>query len=124
MKGTAKLSKPASDDFDDCYGSNWLGPDDAKKPIHSKPQTWERQTFKGSDGKEKDKIVLTFEGVKKPCVVNKTNALSLAGAYGKSPDGWIGKPVTIRAEMTSFGGKPVRGIRLYPTEAEDVSATY
>ena len=125
MAKQAKLSNSGNngDDggFDDMYGSNWLSPDDIKKPFRTTIEDWERQTFKGPNGgKEKDKMVLTLKDVKKPAVLNKTNALNLAGKYGKSPNNWVGKPVLVKAEMTSFGGKPVKGVRMYPVDPNDM----
>jgi hypothetical protein len=112
----------AADDggFDDMYGSNWTSPDDIKRPLTAKIKAQERQTFKGTGGAEKDKLVLTLEGVKKPVVCNKTNALNLATAFGKVPAHWVGKHVTIKAEMTSYAGKPVKGVRLYPADPDDM----
>ena len=123
MAKQAKLSKPeASDDaFDDMYGSNWLSPDDIKKPFTTTIETWERQTFTGQGGKgDKDKMVLTLKGVRKSAVLNKTNALAISSVYGKSPDRWIGKPVLVKTEMTSYGGKPVKGVRMYPVDPDDM----
>jgi hypothetical protein len=123
MAKPSKLSKPETSDdaFEDMYGSNWLAPDDIKKPFYTTIVTWERQTFTGQTGKgDKDKMVLTLKDVKKSAVLNKTNALSLAAAYGKSPDRWIGKPVLVKVEMTSYQGKPVKGIRLYSSDPDDM----
>jgi len=102
------------------YGSNWSSPDDIKKPFHTVIESWERQTFSAPGGGEKDKMVLTLKDVKKPVVLNKTNALNLAGAFGKLPDQWIGKPVLVKVEMTSYAGKPVKGIRIYPVDLDDM----
>ena len=122
MAKTAKVSKPEESDggFDDMYGSNWLSPDDIKKPFRTVIESWERQTFPGPGGGEKDKMVLTLKDVKKPAVLNKTNALNLAGAFGKLPDQWIGKLVLVKVEMTSYAGKPTKGIRMYPVDPDDM----
>jgi hypothetical protein len=87
MTKPAKISKPeAVDDggFDDMYGSNWLGPDDIKKPFTTVIDSQERHHFPGlNGGKEKDKLALTLRNVRKPLVCNKTNALTLADAYAR-----------------------------------------
>jgi hypothetical protein len=122
MAKQVKLSKSESDDdaFNDMYGSNWLSPDDIKKPFTTTIEAWERQTFSGPGGKEKDKVVLTLKEVKKPCVCNKTNVLNLSTEYAKNFDRWIGKPVLVKTEMTSFQGKPTKGVRLYPVDPNDM----
>ena len=35
------------------------------------------------------KIVLRFHGKEKTLVVNKTNAMIIASAYGSNPEGWV-----------------------------------
>jgi hypothetical protein len=122
MAKQAKLAhhEPDTDAFEDMYGSNWLSPDDIKKAFRTTIEAWERQTFNKGDGKEKDKMVLTLKGVKKQVVLNKTNALNLATMYGKDPSLWVGKPVLVKVEMTAFQGKPVKGVRLFPVDLDDM----
>jgi hypothetical protein len=55
-----------------------------------------------------------FKGGIKPLVVNKTNATTLARAFGKDFEDWVGRRVEIRPETTMYGGKIVPAIRLYP----------
>ena len=113
---------PDDGGFDDMYGSHWLSPEDIKKPFYSSIDAQERETFTGQGGgPEKSKLVLRLRGVKKPFVLNKTNALNLASTYGKSPGNWIGKPVLVKVEMTSYAGKPVKGVRLYPHDLGDTN---
>jgi hypothetical protein len=45
-------------------------------------------------------------------VLNKTNALQLAAAFGDDTDDWVGKTVEIWGEMVMFKGKATPGIRL------------
>jgi hypothetical protein len=45
-------------------------------------------------------------------VLNKTNALALANAFGDDTDAWPGKPIEIWAETVMFRGKATPGIRL------------
>jgi hypothetical protein len=69
--------------------------------------------------RKKVKAVLGLKGVKKPCVINKTNALNLSEEFGTDFDDWVDKRITVKAERTQFdGGKPVMGLRLYPANAE------
>jgi hypothetical protein len=50
-------------------------------------------------------------------VLNKTNALLLASAYGDETDEWTGKSIDIWGEMVMFKGKPTPGIKLTPASA-------
>jgi hypothetical protein len=50
----------------------------------------------------------------KPAVLNKTNALQLAAAYGDDTDNWPGKPIEIWAENVQFQGRIVPGIKVLP----------
>jgi hypothetical protein len=115
----AKLESPKSDSgfgFDEMYGGHWLAPDDVEKPFTTTIESWKRQSF-ANPGGSKDKLVLTLHDVRKPVVLNVTNARNLAAKYGKVPDYWIGKAVLVQVEATSYAGKPTRGIRLYPAES-------
>jgi hypothetical protein len=111
-----------SEDFDDLYGSNFLAATDLKKPITAIVEQVEQQDFARQGERRKMKAVLHVHGIKKPIVVNKTNALTLAAAFGKDFDDWIKQRVTIKAEPTTFGGKPTKGIRLYPANGEEAPA--
>jgi hypothetical protein len=68
------------------------------------------------------KVVLHLKGVRKPIIINKTNALALSEEFGKDFDTWVGKRVTVQAEPTTFGGKRVMGLRLYPVTNGDTLA--
>jgi hypothetical protein len=109
------------DSFDDMYGSSWLAPEDIKKPFYSSIDAQETQTFNGQGGQPaKSKIVLTLRGIKKKLPLNKTNANNLAGSFTKNPKSWVGKPVLVKVEMTAFQGKPVKGIRIYAHNPDDM----
>ena len=60
----------------------------------------------------KDRIVLSFEGQKKTLVLNTTNYNLLRASVSRHPGEWVGAVLGVYTEMTSFGGKPTRGIRL------------
>jgi hypothetical protein len=59
-------------------------------------------------GKPKPRYVLHFNDIEKAMVVNKTNAQSLAQAYGEFPDAWIGAVVELFTVPTPKGD----GVRL------------
>ena len=108
-----------SEDFDDIYGSNYLAATDLKKPITTVIEQVEQEDFARQGEKKKMKVVLYLRGVRKPVIVNKTNALTLANAFGKNFEDWPDQRIVIKAEPTTFAGKPTKGIRLYPANGED-----
>jgi hypothetical protein len=68
-----------------------------------------------NDGDNVRKAVLHFDGnVIKPLVVNKTNYLILAHAFGPNTDAWVGKQIIVSPSMTPFKGKMVETIRVEP----------
>jgi hypothetical protein len=114
-----------SEDFDDIYGSQYLAASDVKKPFTSTIEEVDKLDFARQGERQKIKAVLHLKGVRKPIVCNKTNALNLSEEYGKGGENfidWVGKRVTVKAEPTTFGGKRVMGLRLYPAKAEDTPA--
>src|SRR5262245_36573256 len=61
------------------------------------------------------KAVLHFDGnVIKPLVVNKTNYVILAHAFGPNTDTWIGKEAVVSPSMTPLKGKMVETMRIEP----------
>ena len=60
------------------------------------------------------KLVLYFQNAKKGMVCNKTNADRIAYLYSPDTDNWIGKEVTLYAEMVSFQGKVMEALRIKP----------
>lgn len=63
------------------------------------------------DGTEA-KPVLYFQGMTKGLVLNKTNAATIAGAYGEETDNWRGKPITLYPAITQFKGQNTDCIRI------------
>jgi hypothetical protein len=108
------------DDFNDMYGTKYLGPDDVKKPTATMTDSVDKEIFDRPDGRSEAKVLLHFKAFRKPLPCNKTNALNLASAYGKNPTDWVGKPVLVKTEPTSFGGKPTKGVRVYPADPNDM----
>jgi hypothetical protein len=58
------------------------------------------------------KPILYFIGKEKGIVLNKTNANTLAAAYGDDTDNWHGGDVTLFSMMVDFQGKSVESIRV------------
>lgn len=61
---------------------------------------------------DESKLLLTFSGVKKGLICNKTNADRLAHLYGPDTDGWIGKEIVLYPEMVNFRGKVTEAVRV------------
>jgi hypothetical protein len=56
--------------------------------------------------------ILYFNGVQKGMVLNKTNAKTIAAAYGDETDAWAGKPIVLFPAMVSWGAETVEAIRM------------
>jgi hypothetical protein len=101
-----------SDDFDDIYGSKFLSAADLNgQRKRVKIVDTEVSDLREKDGSTKRKYIVWFETEEKALVLNKTNALRLAQAFGKNREGWHGAVVELYSEMTSLGKE---GIRLRP----------
>jgi hypothetical protein len=99
------------DEFDDLYGSKYLSVADLKDgEPRLKIGKVEVAELRDKNGTTKRKYVMLFEGVDKGLVINKTNAMRLAEAYGKQSAKWIGEIVQLYSEDTSFG----KGVRVRP----------
>jgi hypothetical protein len=106
-------------DYDELYGGRFLTTADVKAP---RTATIERIDQELLNGASRPKAVVYLKGAPKGVVLNKTNATTLAHAFGKDFQNWIGKRVTVKAEPTQFQGKPTMGLRLYPATAPAVKA--
>jgi hypothetical protein len=53
----------------------------------------------------------------KRAVLNKSNSVQMAAAYGDNTDGWLGKRIEIWAENVFFQGRLVPGIKTLPALA-------
>lgn len=58
------------------------------------------------------KVCLILEGHTKRLLLNRTNAMALAHAFGDETDDWAGRHVQVWSEMTTFNGRDVPGIRV------------
>ena len=103
------------------YGSKYLGVTDLKgqRPRRTIGKI-EVAELKEKDGSTKRKRILYFEGEDKALVLNKTNAIKLAMAFGKESTDWVGARVELYAEMTSLGKE---GVRLQPLRTVAKAAT-
>lgn len=58
------------------------------------------------------KPVCYFTGMTKGLVLNKTNAMTIAAAYGNETDAWRGRQVVVYPTETDFRGKLTACIRV------------
>jgi hypothetical protein len=102
--------------FDDIYGSKYLSAADLKgNTLRVKIDKAEPVDLRQQDGSTQKKFVLFFDGQDKGMVLNKTNAMTLANAFGKNRDDWVDQRLEIYSEMTGLG-KP--GLRIRPLRAQ------
>jgi hypothetical protein len=106
------MTTTGEDDFDAMYGSKYLSVSDLKgqRPRRTVGKV-EVAELKEKDGSAGRKRILYLEGEDKPLVLNKTNAVKLAMAFGKESADWIGARIELYSEMTSLGKE---GVRLQP----------
>jgi hypothetical protein len=92
--------------------------------LHGKPiaVTIERasfETLKSPEGKEQNKIVLSFRGAKKALPLNLTNFESCEEICGVDTDNWPGHTIELYPTKTQMGGKTLDCIRIrHPEQRE------
>lgn len=100
----------------DLYPSRYLKADDitetAEGELRALIRGMKLEEMQDNDGGKEDKPVLYFIRVEKGLVMNKTNAETIAGAYGDETDVWTGKEVLLVVESVRSFGKMVPGIRI------------
>ena len=64
------------------------------------------------DGGTEDKPILEFKKTDKKLVLNKTNAVTIAGMYGNKAEKWVGKSITLFPTECQAFGKTVDCIRI------------
>ena len=109
------LDTPTEHDVDEAYGSRFLGVVDVgDKKIRTKILRVRKEEVKDRDtGRMKKKLLIFFEDIDKPLVLNVTNKNILVDAFGKAPAGWMNATVGILVDPNvGFGGKRTGGVRL------------
>jgi hypothetical protein len=107
--------------YDDLYGSRFLAATDLKAPVNAVIERIEEETFARDGGPARRKAILYFKNKTKGVVCNKTNAITLSSAFGKNFSAWVGKNITIKPENTTFSGKVVKALRLYPAAQGNIA---
>jgi hypothetical protein len=59
------------------------------------------------------KLVVALDKDGRGVILNRTNLETIVAAYGPETDDWVGKPVVVRAEPTTFQGRKIQGIRVH-----------
>ena len=73
-----------------------------------------------------EKVVLSLQSRSgqswpRKLVLNKTNSLILAAAYGDNTDAWLNQQVVVWTEPTHYQGRVVPGIKIAPAAAPAIS---
>jgi hypothetical protein len=61
---------------------------------------------------EDERPIVHFDNNDKGLVLNKTNASTIKGLYGKDTDDWTGKKITLFATEVDYQGKQTMAIRI------------
>jgi hypothetical protein len=102
-------------DLEGVYGSRMMsGAELGGRKIRAKISDVRKETLQGRNPGEpaRTKIVLDLADHDKKLALNATNFNYLRDNLGHDPQKWVGVEIGIRAEDTSFGGHPVKGIRI------------
>lgn len=74
-------------------------------------------------GKTEHKLRLSFMNQEKGLILNKTNAMTIAGLYGGDTDGWLNKEIFLYQTKVSFGDQMVDAIRVdLPMQTADMGS--
>jgi hypothetical protein len=107
-------------DTSEFFQSRWLRGDDLKgKAYKVAVQAVAVEDLKNKDGQTERKLAVTFRGIPKPLILNKTNYLALVAAAGGSRDSadWIGQTVIVRPEEVTAFGETTIGVRIKQLQA-------
>ena len=69
------------------------------------------------NGDKKRKVIIYFDGARKPMLSNTTNCKTIASLYGTDVEKWKGKAITLYPTTTSAFGEIVECIRVRPVAA-------
>lgn len=59
-----------------------------------------------------NKLLITFRGMEKGLVANKTNSGRIAMLYGDETEEWPGCEIVLYEDIVDFQGKPTKAIRV------------
>jgi hypothetical protein len=108
MNGNTKESF----NYDDLFPERWLHADDLPDaPVTGKITAAYQEQLKLPGGPPELAGILTFAGVKKEYVLNKTNAMVLVGLWGKYSAEWVGHKI-VMTKVPDQSGKSASGYRI------------
>ncbi len=73
------------------------------------------------NGKTEDKLVLYFEDTPKGLVLNKTNAKTIAQAFGGETDDWQGHQIELYTERIKAFGQTHNAVRVRTVNGSEVT---
>jgi hypothetical protein len=91
------------------------------KPIAVTIKQASFETLKSPEGKEQNKIVLSFHGAKKTLPLNLTNFESCEELCGIDTDSWPGHTIELYPTKTTMAGKTLDCIRIRAPEQHELS---
>ena len=99
---------------DKVFPSKYLKSSDLNgKPVTVTIERATLEKLKALDGKEQEKIVLTFRNAKKALPLNRTNYDSITEIVGDDEtDNWIGQRIELFADTIQMAGKIVACVRI------------
>jgi hypothetical protein len=105
--------------FNDMYGSKYFSVADlqGETPRYRIGKV-DVTELKDKDGSVKRRLLLFFDSVEKPLVLNRTNPRKLAETYSEDHKKWVGVHVDLYDEETSMG----KGVRLRPVKSAAAGA--
>jgi hypothetical protein len=96
--------------IDDLFPSKWLRAADLGNTPKTVTITAVDFELIGQDNEKK--AVISFAGATKRLILNKTNALTITGLYGKQISSWLGKKITLYSIPVLFRGEQVPAVRV------------
>ena len=107
---------------DDVFPSKYLKAADLNgKSVTVVIATATFEKLRGSDGKEQDKIVLSFRNHKKTFALNRTNFDAVTDIVGDDEtDSWPGHRIELFADKTNMAGKTVDCVRIRAPAQRDL----
>lgn len=101
----------------DAFPSKYLSAKDLQNREHTLTiSAITMEEMNGDRGKQ-SKPVAFFRGAQKGLVLNKTNSLTIAAAYGDEMMAWIGRPIVVFPAMDRVAGEMKPCIRVRPVFA-------
>lgn len=100
-------AKPVADDF---LGGNYLRKEDIRQPLNvTVTDVWSEKIL----GSNRPKLIIGFEEIEKPLILNKTNIKRLVAIFG-TPDTteWRGQILLYVENGVEYAGRVVGGLRV------------